>query len=137
MATFEWTPRLEVGFPEMDLQHQGLIALMGRLNEQIDHDAPRTECLTTLSELGELSVRHFAEEEKVMEAVGFPRIDHHKLLHEMLLDRFAEFQAEARRPDGRLTPQFMDFLNGWLTGHIRGPDTQYGVYSGSLTRRAG
>ncbi|MCP3857672.1 MAG: hypothetical protein GY745_09090 [Actinomycetia bacterium] len=34
--------------------------------------------------------------------VGFLRIDHHKLLHPMLLDRFRGLQAEVSCPAGRL-----------------------------------
>ncbi|MEZ5215306.1 MAG: hemerythrin family protein [Ilumatobacteraceae bacterium] len=135
MTTFVWTNRLEVGFPEMDAQHQRLIALMADLNRELEEGASRAECLATLDELGERSVRHFAEEEQVMMEVGFPRIDHHQILHTNLLERFSDHRDELARPAGVITPAFITFLNGWLTGHILGPDTQYGVYSGRLTRR--
>lgn len=135
MSRFIWTPQLEVGFPEMDHQHQGLIALMDRLDQEILQDASRAECLATLDELGERSVAHFAEEEALMSHVHFPRADQHLILHRTLLDKYYEYSDEMHSPTGRLTPQFMDFLNNWLTRHISGPDTQYGVFSGQLTTR--
>lgn len=137
MATFVWTPKLAVGFDAMDDQHRQLIALMAALDEQIRQEAVMAECLATLDELGGLAVRHFADEERVMAEVGFPRLDHHCMLHATLLERFGDHRAEAARPQGRLTPAFSAFLGGWLTGHILGPDTQYGVYSGRLVHRGG
>ena len=136
MPTFVWTQKLAVGFPDMDDQHQRLIALMSTLNLEIEQEAPRADCLATLDQLGALAVRHFADEERVMDSIDFPRLDNHRYLHLNLLDRFAVFVEEAQRPSGRLTPAFSAFLNGWLTGHILGPDTQYGVYSGNLVRRS-
>jgi len=137
VPTFVWSEKLAVGFPEMDDQHQQLIKLMAALNTEIEQAASRAECLVTLDELGGLAVRHFAAEELVMDGVGFPRLDHHRILHQNLLERFTDHLEEAKRPNGRLTPAFSAFLNGWLTGHILGPDTQYGVYSGRLVRRGG
>lgn len=135
MTLFVWTPKLAVGFSEMDAQHQQLIGLMARLETEIGQGASRADALVTLDELGDLAVRHFADEERVMEQVGFPRLDHHRMLHQTLVERYGDHVREAARPDGRLTGALSEFLGRWLTGHILGPDTQYGVYSGRLVRR--
>ena len=135
MPSFVWTQDLAVGFPAIDAQHQGLIGLMAALHEQAEADVPKAEFLQTLDELGGLTVRHFADEERVMEQMGFPRFDEHYMAHVTLLERFGDYQSDLRRPEGRFTADFSGFLSRWLTGHIRGPDTQYGVFSGRLLRR--
>ena len=136
MVSFVWTPALAVGFAEMDAQHQQLIALMGQLHDEAASQAPKGVFLGTLGELGDLTVRHFAEEERVMMAIDFPRFDQHKMLHIGLLERFMQYREDLEGPAGKFTPAFSSFLSGWLTSHIKGPDTQYGVFSGQLVRRS-
>lgn len=135
MGGFVWTPELAVGFDSMDAQHQALIALMARLHEEAELEIGKAEFLLTLDELGELTTRHFRQEEAVMTEMGFPRFDEHQLSHVMLLERFLDYSDDLRAPAGRFTPAFSEFLARWLTGHIKGPDTQYGVFSGQLLRR--
>ena len=134
MATFEWTTRLAVGFPEMDEQHQQLIALMNQLQAGVDAGAPADQLLVLLGELGELAVRHFDQEERVMVSINYPALDLHRIMHQSLIERFMAHRDELAQT-GSFTPEFSEFLFRWLTSHICGPDTKYGVYSGQLTSR--
>lgn len=108
---------------------------MGQLHDEAARQAPKAVFLGTLGELGDLTVRHFADEERVMTAIDFPRFDQHKMLHIGLLERFMQYREDLEGPSGKFTPAFSSFLSGWLTSHIKGPDTQYGVFSGQLVRR--
>ena len=134
MTSFEWTTRLAVGFPEMDTQHQRLIAMMDQLQIATGAGADATQVLAMVDALGAFAVQHFAEEEQVMASIHFPSLDVHSALHRALLARFADHRPDLAET-GRFTPEFSELLFRWLTGHICGPDTKYGVYSGRLTSR--
>ncbi|MFN0091227.1 MAG: bacteriohemerythrin [Acidimicrobiales bacterium] len=134
MALFVWTPRLAVGFPDMDDQHQRLVGLMNRLQEGGEAHAPKAELVETLSELGALAVEHFRAEEQVMASFEYPDQERHRYMHVALLERFGEHQRELDAR-GAFTKEISEFLWRWLTAHIAGPDTKYGVYSGQLTSR--
>lgn len=135
MTTFEWTTRLAVGFPRMDEQHIWLIDLMNQLQTGIEAGAPPDRLLQQLDQLGTLARQHFREEEEVMQSIAYPNLELHKMLHVALLERFAAHRDEAAAT-GRFTPEFQEFLFQWLTGHIKGPDTKYGVHSGNLTAQS-
>ena len=135
MLFFVWTPALRVGLEEMDTQHQGLIQLMARLHDEGTAHVPKPVFVDTLGQFARLTVRHFADEEAAMASFDYPRLDIHQDQHRRLLERFDGYRVAIGRPDGRFTESFTGFLRDWLTGHIKGADTQYGVYSGALTRR--
>ena len=130
MATFfEWDPNeLSVNVPSMDQEHQILIALMNKLFERNAAGAAKAELGAILTELGQWTVKHFANEEQYMESIDFPGRQQHKLIHENLLTRFTEHQRNFEASDGPLTADFFGFLKLWLSAHIQGIDKKYGCH---------
>lgn len=137
MSFFEWTPQLDVHIPAMNEEHRWLISLMNRLHDQVNSGADRDAQGKTLEELGKATVKHFADEELVMARMGFPKLEHHKKLHQQLLTKFGTHAANFKG-GAPLGPEFFHFLKFWLSAHIQGMDMQYSDYASAnkLTRSA-
>lgn len=71
---------------------------------------------------------HFADEERMMEANGYPDILRHKAAHKYLICRVIELKKEFLEGNGVLSVSVLNFLRDWLTTHIQGEDKKYGIF---------
>ena len=129
MSYLEWTPDLDVGVGEMNDEHKQLIELMNRFHEVAESNAPRADAVKALEELGEFTVKHFRDEEAVMERIGFPGLDPHRRIHKRLLEQLGE-HVEKFKQSGQ-SGELLMFLKVWLKAHIKGIDTKYGAHAAS------
>jgi len=76
-----------------------------------------------LDELIQYANYHFRDEEKVMETIGFPRVEfeRHKRLHEA-------FTKELGRLMNEPLWVVLDFIQNWLLGHILAEDMRIGRF---------
>jgi hemerythrin-like metal-binding protein len=129
MKLMTWTEAMSVGVPELDADHRVLIKVINELalnSANQDRDSVLRQCLYALLRYAEF---HFGREEKVMEACGFPGIDHHKDEHVAFTDHI---QSLARKIDegevaaGDVVDQdLLDYLKNWLFHHILIEDKAY------------
>lgn len=136
MAYFEWSDRLNLNVQDMDAEHKRLIAAMNHIYDLNDASAPHEAIKKAVGVLQDVTVQHFAHEEKLMESMGFPKLAAHKLIHKALLTDFSKHKAEFEARRGKMDPAFFTFLKGWLTAHIAGIDKQYAAHSQGA-RKAG
>lgn len=126
MALIEWGPQLEVGFGDIDVQHQRLVRLLNELEEAAaSSDDPHGQLGQVLAELVRYTQVHFAFEEHLMatyaleghEASRRHREEHRALTGQVLAyrDRFVSGEAE-------LDADVLAFLRDWLRSHILGTD---------------
>lgn len=119
MSGLSWRDVYETGDMTVDRQHMAMFAVINEL-----HDAIRTgrgdELVNqTLIELIRYARTHFEDEESLMESVGYPRLEEHRLAHSRLAGKVRELAAE---PD-RAHPLLLSvFCYDWLIGHIRAHD---------------
>lgn len=115
---FDWDSSIEVGIPNIDLQHQELFKIarnieqlliincMGVTNEQILH---------IIGELRDYVTYHFYEEETLMQQINYPQLLTHRHYHEA-------FKANINKIDiDDLTSALQnlkDLLQNWLFQHI-------------------
>jgi hemerythrin-like metal-binding protein len=134
MSFFEWDASLDIGVDEMNRQHQILIGLMDVLHQKNTQGVSRQELLQSAQELVNYVIKHFKDEENYMETICFPNLETHKKLHENLLTDLARFVEEFKKStDAKISGEFTIFLKFWLSTHIRGVDTKYGVYAKQLS----
>ncbi|EQC47521.1 bacteriohemerythrin [Bacteriovorax sp. Seq25_V] len=124
MAEFNWDNSLSVGVIEMDNQHKVLIDFINKLVDQIG-SGDNAVILQKFDELSGYVVKHFEEEEALMDKFEFSGVTTHKLIHKQLLERVGEFRDKivANSLDG---DELVRFLKVWLTSHIKGIDIKYG-----------
>jgi hemerythrin-like metal-binding protein len=130
MSLMDWDEKkFDVLVPLMNTQHEKLIAIMNQLYDRADAKAPKIELNALLVELRDYTVKHFREEEALLQQMKFPQFTRHKSIHEKLLEDFGNHYQSFSQGKGELSPAFFEFLRLWLTSHIMHIDRKYGEYS--------
>lgn len=126
---FQWDPvRLGLQIREMDDGHKVLIDLMNKLHTAHEAGARVSEQLHILEALLSATRKHFAEEEVYMEGIGFPGLRIHRGVHKQLLDKLAQYHANAKLQQGMPDDLFV-FFKMWLSAHILGIDSKYAQHA--------
>ncbi|WII72509.1 bacteriohemerythrin [Bdellovibrio sp. 22V] len=124
---FKWDQeRLTTHVDAMDNEHKKLIDIMNRLYERSEAKASKNELSAIVRELVSWTITHFDHEEKFFDTLPYSHAAVHKKIHKDLIERLKGHQAEFDKA-GSLSPAFFQFLKTWLTAHIMGIDTKYGV----------
>jgi len=116
------TPALETGVAEMDAQHRRLFKLIDELDLAISEGKIRTAVGEVIPELAAYAVRHFAEEEAMMEARRTPGLEAHKAIHRSFEAKVAETMENLNSGRGVVASSLVNFLQDWLVQHIGGTD---------------
>jgi hemerythrin len=130
--SFAWSDELAVGLDAVDAQHRELIrrtnALLAALGE--GHEPASRAAVDTLLFLSEYVDRHFEDEERFMEEVGFPGLAAHRVEHARfrlalgaLVRRFSLGGA-----DEPLRRAVEDEVCGWIVRHVQGTDRAIGTF---------
>ncbi|WCJ58973.1 bacteriohemerythrin [Fontisphaera persica] len=126
-ALLVWDAKtMATGVPEVDAQHQELIARLNRLHEAIRRCAGPEEVQPMLQFLGEYAQRHFGDEEAVMEKRRCPAHQANKAAHRRFLEQYTRLVQEYERKGASLTVlnQLREMTENWLVNHILKVDTQ-------------
>ena len=126
-----WSERLSVGHPTLDQHHRRLFALTDRAAEMAVGAADRIAVRELLDELIRYTAYHFAEEERLMAAAGFPFLDLHRDSHRGIVMRIEDLADTANdRPPAAILTETALFLAGWLVHHIEIEDFEYREFVG-------
>lgn len=125
MALFEWKPFFAVTIEMVDQQHKQLIALMNTYYEKhLASDYPAA--IKGLKELVDYTVKHFKDEENLMQKTGYPDFKSHQEGHQSLLKIVTRLSEDyAKAPGPQTGEKLGSFLKNWLAGHILGIDKKY------------
>lgn len=118
-----WREELSVGVDIIDHDHKEILDLIARLwrihGTDSAGDAAVRDALETIAAYSE---RHFEREETMLEAVGYPFLEQHRLRHQT----FRAF-VESNAP-GALSVEagaLFSYLVDWWVGHIATDDKFY------------
>lgn len=134
MSYFPWDESLETGYPAIDDQHKGLFALAEKLATAIATCNLTDEGLCEEDEnavadavygLTDYCVEHFADEEALMKAAGYPALSVHCSLHEQLTAETLTLTARFFNDEGVIPETLAPFITSWLSDHIRRHDMQF------------
>jgi hemerythrin len=128
MPTIEWRPDYSVLVSKFDEQHKKLINLINDLHTAMKEGEGQVMLGGIFRSLADYTRDHFAEEEKLMEANGYPELSRHKAAHDHLLKRVRQLQKEFVDGNGILSINVLNFLMDWLVTHIQGEDKKYGRF---------
>jgi hemerythrin-like metal-binding protein len=113
----EWSPAIAVGHPDIDQQHQKLIALANRLNAAMHSGRSREELGQLLKELVDYTVGHFDFEDRLMQKHGYRQREAHLAEHRKLVSEVGRFQQQFE--SGKAMPiELMALIRDWLVNHI-------------------
>lgn len=118
MNMFDWKAEYAVGHPEIDSQHKRLFQLAADLHSAMTGGKAKDVLNGTLANLISYTKRHFACEERLMQANHYPEYAKHKMLHDALTARVVAFQKEFASGRTSLSVELLQFLSDWLRHHI-------------------
>jgi hemerythrin-like metal-binding protein len=86
MPKVEMLDTFRIGHPRIDADHEKLIGLVNRLDDAVQAGL-FDDCRTLFDSFIEAAREHFAREEQILRAAGFPRLTQHCVYHWGLLQR--------------------------------------------------
>ena len=126
MAYFTWDPELETGHDDIDSQHRSLFELANALERAIQNDVSgRAEDIALADAvygLVDYVVEHFAAEEALMVACGYPGLGPHRALHEELSGKVLTVMARYTNGEELACAELAPLICDLLTGHIEQHD---------------
>jgi hemerythrin-like metal-binding protein len=125
-----WDKSLATGSLSVDRQHQELFRQVNALSDAMKRGKGHDTIGRLLDFLAQYAVRHFAEEEEVMEATNCPAAAANKAAHAQFLVTYSglrkQFDGAGAGPS--LVLQIHRLLSEWLVQHIKGIDVQLRDY---------
>ncbi len=128
MRLIRWKDSFSVGVPEFDTQHQQLIALINDLHDARLAGNSALGMRQCLGQLVRFAQEHFAAEERLLSARGYPELAVHKVAHNEFVHKVEAFQKDFYAGREGLSDDIMQFLKAWLVGHILVADKRYGTF---------
>ena len=129
MAFFKWSELMSVGVPLLDVDHKCLIGLINRLHENLCDGAGPDVLDEIFDGLIACIEFHFAREEKVMEACGFPGAKARQAEHANFIQRIYELRdCHVPGAGPAVTDELLHYLKSWLNDHILIKDMAYKPY---------
>ncbi len=133
-----WREQLAVGHEQIDTDHRHLIALVNRVQELFVRHGSVGELTLALEALHQYTREHFAREEAVQRAVGFPEAEAHHRSHQQLIARLEALTgdillAQSQHTDATALPEptrqrLLQLLRDWLIQHVVQEDLKMRPY---------
>jgi len=122
--SLEWREQLSVSNDVIDNDHKYLIELINRIERSLE--TKNLFALTeAISSLEKYSVLHFATEEKIAGAAGYPKVAHLNASHTALIEKLDQMkQGIGECWDEAASEQFITLLREWLINHVIKEDLQ-------------
>lgn len=127
MSYISWDSSKELGHPQVDAEHEAMLAKLNRLVDvvfQVGHDdgpngGDRLRCIEdAVADLRQATVTHFASEEALMEKADFPAMRHHVEVHADLIEQLDRFAEHFHSTNADSLPHAVRFLREWFEFHI-------------------
>ena len=115
----EWTPALSTGVAQIDEQHKALFQWLAELNSAAS-DQRTLFGAYAITRLKNYTRDHFAAEEALMKAAGYPKLEEHAAEHAAFRARLAELHLKSIGED--ISTDTVRFLTDWMVNHIRRTD---------------
>lgn len=123
METVCWTPKLELGIPEIDAQHKRIVLLANQMREAVKkHD--RAAVAAVIEGTVDYTLSHLKYEEELMREAGYGLLQAHAWVHEQFTQKILAFQ-EGSKAGEDVAEELYAVLTGWLISHIGREDRGY------------
>ncbi|MTJ80453.1 MAG: bacteriohemerythrin [Telmatospirillum sp.] len=128
MSLIRWHDRFVVGVPALDSDHRMIVALLNQLFEAREEGQARDVVASILNVLVEYTLVHFANEERLMLAVGFPDHSLHCGKHEDFANKLHVLRRQYDCGHHGAVDELVEILKNWLVEHIVDEDTLIGSW---------
>lgn len=133
----EFSDVFSVGIDQVDAEHRKLFEIAGRVYDHLTDsgDAPMEAARAAVGELIDYTATHFASEEALMEAAGYPALAAHKELHKRLLSQVRDMDMRVELGERYVPVELARFLYNWLVQHIQTEDRKFGEFAARKASR--
>ena len=131
-----WSEILLLGHELIDADHRRIFEIADRLRAGIRNADQGSLVREVLAELTDYTLTHFAREEALMKASGFPGLQDHRFEHELISYRLRNLQHQASSKLAGLAEELEIFLDRWLARHILTSDAQVALALHNAEARA-
>ena len=115
----KWDDSYLIGIEELDFEHKKLIEDINILQQELAGHVEKSNIERCLGEIFTRMQAHFALEEHVMVANGYPAYDEHKREHDKLLGSYTETMLNFMNSPGTDSGDLVENeLNHWIVDHI-------------------
>lgn len=114
----------EVGITEMDQHHRTLFNLANQLAEAARQGQGKAPLAEVFDELLRYTQYHFASEERLMAAHGYPATEQHKQAHQELIRKVSDAKRSFSAGDDTIVDEMMGLFTSWLAHHIMETDKE-------------
>ncbi|MDR0656887.1 MAG: bacteriohemerythrin [Treponema sp.] len=128
----QWRSEYSVGIPEIDKQHQEIMALITdllKLCREDNNDGKQQSFINLVLIITEHFQRHFEAEEKLMLEKNYPHYENHKKRHDQLLENIKKMTEKIINGKQQMSLlNIVIFLREWFVENIYGLDKDLGDY---------
>ena len=124
-VAFPWKDAYNIGIPQVDTQHKGLVKLINDLHAGMQAGKAKDVLGGILDELIHYTERHFNDEEAMLRVKGYSKLAAHHAIHQDLTRQVVDLRDRFKSQNLVLSIEVMQFLKNWLAGHILTHDQAY------------
>lgn len=137
MGMLAWEQGYKIGQWEMDAEHLILFSLLNQLDININADLAE-ECVhDVLAALDAYIDYHFAHEEALMKAWGYPELESHSAKHHEFMAEVARLRQVVKDGDTlRGALKVRGFVLEWLLNHIMETDVDYARFVAAKAQKS-
>lgn len=128
VGLLSWNRVSSVGVRAMDQQHGVLMDTLHDIRQAVVQGAGRERVIKELSRLLEFARQHFLSEERLLDQMGFPALDHHRESHARLLQQLESLLERVRHGNAAQIHAAAVAPREWFTDHIEQLDRNYGEW---------
>ncbi|WP_316977808.1 bacteriohemerythrin [Shumkonia mesophila] len=129
MKLMDWSDDMACGVAEIDRDHRRLVDLVNEAYAQMMTGDGAQAAGKLVGDLGSLAARHFADEERLMSRIVYPRLDQHMKMHKDLLDRYDRLRIRFASGDESAGKDLFVYLADWLKEHTFKQDRAFVEYA--------
>jgi hemerythrin len=129
-----WDPSFAIGVTEIDAQHRSLFERAIRLEAAVQAGEAGIRLEELFTFLADYARSHFAAEERLMRAAGYPGLAAHAQEHSEFRRKLQSLVPhwESEGDSTALLAALLGFLDYWLTDHVASSDQGIGDHVRSL-----
>ena len=120
------------GLAPMDSQHRRILQAMQLLLKSLETPFPEESLEVRVRRVRDLVNEHFAAEEQIMEAAGYPFLEAHRAEHQVLTERCDALMAGCGTTYGPTVAALGTTVLALFRHHVERVDRDYATYLGSL-----
>jgi len=122
-----WDNSWSIGIDEIDEDHKKLVNLIQKLFGALISAQGADYVKTVFFELIDYTRYHFEREEEIFEKYNYSELEHHKQLHQDLIQQVLDISKEllSEGETEKVSDDFFEFLKHWLVDHILEEDLKF------------